>query len=63
MQSSITWWKNRDFTNPAGYSDYQYDENLVFLLWRAHMIVRNGPHDVVAIKVGSEADLTLAETT
>ena len=39
------------------------DENLVFLLWRAHMIVRNGPHDVVAIKVGSEADLTLAETT
>ena len=39
------------------------DENLVFLLWRAHMIVRNGPHDIVAIKVGSEADLTLAETT
>lgn len=39
------------------------DENLLFLLWRAHMIVRNGPHDVVAIKVGSEADLALAEAT
>ncbi len=38
------------------------DENLVFLLWRAHMLVRNGPHDVVSIKVGTEADLAEPET-
>ena len=37
------------------------DERLVFLLWRTHMIVRNGPHDIVAIKVGSESDFTVTE--
>lgn len=37
------------------------DENLVFLLWRAHTIVRNGPHDILAIKVGSESDLAVTE--
>lgn len=30
------------------------DENLVFLLWRTHLTLRNGPHDVVAIKVEAE---------
>ncbi len=39
------------------------DENLVFLLWRAHMVVRNGPHDVLSIKVGSEADLAEPESS
>ena len=39
------------------------DENLVFLLWRAYMIVRNGPQDVVAIKVGTESDLAMSVTT
>ncbi len=38
------------------------DERLVILLWRAHMIVRNGPRDVLAIKVGNEADFALADT-
>ncbi len=27
------------------------DEDLVFLIWRTHIVLRNGPHDVVAIKV------------
>jgi hypothetical protein len=27
------------------------DEKLLFLIWRAHLVVRNGPHDVRAIKV------------
>jgi len=27
------------------------DEKLLFLLWRAHLVIRNGPHDVRAIKV------------
>lgn len=31
------------------------DENLVFLLWRAHMVVRNGPHDVLAIEINTES--------
>lgn len=31
------------------------DENLVFLLWRAHMVVRNGPHDVLAIEIDTPA--------
>ena len=30
------------------------DENKVFLLWRSHLVVRNGPHDVVAIEVTAE---------
>jgi hypothetical protein len=31
------------------------DENLVFLVWRAHILLRNGPHDVVSIEVQSES--------
>jgi hypothetical protein len=27
------------------------DEKLLFLIWRAHLVVRNGPHDVRAIKI------------
>lgn len=30
------------------------DEDLVFLLWRAHMTVRNGPHDVLAIEIDTK---------
>jgi hypothetical protein len=31
------------------------DEDLVFLLWRAHMAVRNGPHDVLAIQIDTKS--------
>lgn len=31
------------------------DENLVFLLWRAHMVVKNGPHDILAIEIDTES--------
>jgi hypothetical protein len=31
------------------------DENLVFLVWRAHILLRSGPHDVVSIEVQSES--------
>ena len=27
------------------------DEKLLFLMWRAHLVVRNGPHDVRAITI------------
>lgn len=37
------------------------DENLVFLLWRTHLALRNGPHDVVAIKVEAEGISVPAE--
>ena len=30
------------------------DERLLFLIWRAHTPVRNGPHDVVSIETGSD---------
>lgn len=30
------------------------DESLVFLIWRTNLILRNGPQDVVAIKIWSE---------
>jgi hypothetical protein len=30
------------------------DENLLLLLWRAHLAVRNGPHDVAAIEISAE---------
>ena len=30
------------------------DDNLVFLIWRAHMVVRNGPQDVVAITIDTK---------
>jgi hypothetical protein len=30
------------------------DENLLFLIWRTHLVVRRGPHDVVAIQVTAE---------
>jgi hypothetical protein len=30
------------------------DENLVFLLWRSHMVVRNGPQDVLAIEIDTK---------
>ncbi len=30
------------------------DENLVFLIWRAHMVVRNGPQDVVSIEIDTK---------
>ena len=30
------------------------DEMLVFLLWRAHMVVRNGPQDVLAIEIDTK---------
>lgn len=35
------------------------DENLLFLIWRTHLVVRRGPHDVVAIQV-SAAGVTAA---
>ncbi len=31
------------------------DERLLFLIWRAHTPVRNGPHDVMSIDIGSES--------
>ena len=31
------------------------DERRVLLLWRAHLALRSGPHDLVAIEVSSEA--------
>ena len=34
------------------------DENLVFLLWRAHMLVRNGPQDVLAIEIDTKPRVT-----
>ena len=34
------------------------DENLVFLLWRAHMVVRNGPQDVLAIEIDTKPRVT-----
>lgn len=33
------------------------DENLVFLLWRAYMVVRNGPHDVLSIVIDTKTSL------
>jgi len=30
------------------------DENLVMLLWRSNLVLRNGPHDVVAIQITAE---------
>jgi hypothetical protein len=30
------------------------DEHLLFLIWRTHLIVKRGPHDVVAIQVSAE---------
>jgi hypothetical protein len=30
------------------------DEDLILLLWRGHLPVRNGPHDIVAIQVRAE---------
>jgi len=30
------------------------DENLLFLIWRTHLVVKRGPHDVVAIRVTAE---------
>jgi hypothetical protein len=27
------------------------DENLLFLIWRANLVLRNGPHDVVSIEI------------
>jgi len=30
------------------------DENLLFLIWRTHLVVRRGPQDVVAIQVTTE---------
>lgn len=30
------------------------DENLLFLIWRTHLVVKRGPHDVVAIQVSAE---------
>ena len=30
------------------------DENLLFLIWRTHLVVRRGPQDVVAIQVSAE---------
>lgn len=33
------------------------DENIVFLLWRSHMIVRNGPHDISSILIDTESKI------
>jgi hypothetical protein len=30
------------------------DEDLLLLLWRGHLAVRNGPHDVVSIQIQAE---------
>jgi hypothetical protein len=30
------------------------DEDLVLLIWRGHLPVRNGPHDVVSIQIQAE---------
>lgn len=30
------------------------DEKLLFLIWRAHLLLRSGPHDVVSIEVQTE---------
>jgi hypothetical protein len=37
------------------------DENLIFLLWRAHMVVRNGPQDVLAIEIDTKPRATETE--
>jgi hypothetical protein len=39
------------------------DENLLFLIWRTHLVVRRGPHDVVAIQVTAEGVPTAAVTS
>ena len=36
------------------------DENLLFLIWRTHLVVRQGPQDVVAIQVSAESVPTAA---
>ena len=36
------------------------DENLLFLIWRTHLVVRRGPQDVVAIQVSAEGVPTAA---
>jgi len=30
------------------------DENLLLMLWRTNLVLRNGPHDVVAIEITAE---------
>jgi hypothetical protein len=30
------------------------DEDVLLLLWRGHLAVRNGPHDVVSIQIQAE---------
>lgn len=36
------------------------DENILFLIWRTHLVVRRGPQDVVAIQVSAEGVPTAA---
>ena len=36
------------------------DENLLFLIWRTHLVVRRGPQDVVAIQVSAKGVPTAA---
>jgi hypothetical protein len=36
------------------------DENILMLIWRGHLAVRNGPHDIVSIRIDSEGDSATA---
>jgi hypothetical protein len=38
------------------------DEKLLFLIWRAHTTLRDGPHDVVSIEVQAEAESSTLRT-
>ena len=38
------------------------DENLLLMLWRTNLVLRNGPHDVVAIEITAEGAPAPAET-
>ncbi len=39
------------------------DERLLFLLWRTHTPVRNGPHDVVSIDIGPDSNPAIQAVT
>ena len=36
------------------------DENILMLIWRGHMAVRNGPHDIVSIRIDGAGEAATA---
>lgn len=45
---------HHDLTTNLDTVIFNTDENLLFLIWRTHLVVRRGPQDVVAIQVSAE---------